>query len=142
MEPGASTPMHVHLSQTESFRILEGELTLWVAGKRRVVAVGDEASAGPRVPHRFRNESNAPVRAFVELRPALRTRELFEVMFALDRDGRIGRAGAPRPLDGANLMHQFRDEFFFLARIPPRLQLTLAAPLAALARRRALKMSP
>jgi len=50
---GLGSPLHVHHNEDEWFYVLEGELTIWVAGK--TVAAGSGAFVfGPRdVPHTF-----------------------------------------------------------------------------------------
>jgi quercetin dioxygenase-like cupin family protein len=50
---GAGSPLHVHHNENEWFYVLEGELTIWVAGKTIVAGPGAFAH-GPRdVPHTF-----------------------------------------------------------------------------------------
>lgn len=135
IDPEAGTPPHIHLSQTEEFRVLEGELSVWIDGRRRTLEAGEGATVPPHVGHRFRNDSDQPVRVAVELRPALRSRELFGALFALDRAGKLKRMGAPGPIDAALLVDEFGAEFFYPSPLPPRLLRGLAAPLAALGRR-------
>ena len=53
MPRGAGSPLHVHHNENEWFYVLEGELTIWVAGKTIVAGPGAFAY-GPRdVPHTF-----------------------------------------------------------------------------------------
>ena len=50
---GSGSPLHVHHNEDEWFYVLEGELTIWVAGKT-VVAPAGSFVFGPRdVPHTF-----------------------------------------------------------------------------------------
>lgn len=50
---GAGSPLHVHHNENEWFYVLEGELTIWVAG-RTVAAPAGAFVFGPRdVPHTF-----------------------------------------------------------------------------------------
>lgn len=50
---GSGSPLHVHHNEDEWFYILEGELTIWVAGTTVVAAAGSFVF-GPRdVPHTF-----------------------------------------------------------------------------------------
>ena len=50
---GAGSPLHVHHNEDEWFYVLEGELTIWVAGQTVVAAAGSFVF-GPRdVPHTF-----------------------------------------------------------------------------------------
>ncbi len=50
---GSGSPLHVHHNEDEWFYVLDGELTIWVAG-RTVVAPAGSFVFGPRdVPHTF-----------------------------------------------------------------------------------------
>lgn len=135
LDPGASTPSHKHLTQTETFRVLEGELTLWSQGTKQVLGAGEEASVEPRVAHRFRNESAGPVKVEVVLEPTLRSQQLFEALFALDRAGKLNRFGAPGPFDASLLVDEYSEEFFYPAPLPPGFLRAMTRPLATLARR-------
>jgi quercetin dioxygenase-like cupin family protein len=132
LDPGSRIPDHVHLHQEESWEGLEGEGTFWVRGQRTVLRPGGELTLAPGIRHRFRNESGAPTRVRVRLRPALRTEELFEALFELGRQGRTNRYGAPSPRQTARLLREHRDDFFYLSRIPPALQRAALAPLGRL----------
>ncbi len=53
MPRGSGSPLHVHHNEDEWFYVLEGELTIWVAGKT-IVADAGSFVFGPRdVPHTF-----------------------------------------------------------------------------------------
>lgn len=135
LQPGASVPMHRHLRQHEQFTMRAGALDVVVAGRRARVGPGDEMTIEPGVPHRFHNRSPEPVEVDIEIWPALRTRELFETLFALDRAGRLNRLGAPSPLRLGLLMREFNDEAFLLARLPARAQLAAGRALGHIAHR-------
>jgi quercetin dioxygenase-like cupin family protein len=135
LQPGAFVPMHVHLRQRETFELTSGELDVWVAGEHRRAGPGDSATIAPGVPHRFHNRSDSPVEVDVAIWPALRTRALFETLFALDRVGALNRMGAPGPLRLGLLAREFGDELFLLARVPVGLQLRLGRALGAVAAR-------
>ena len=58
LPPGATPPLpHVHPSQTESFRVVEGPFELMIDGDWRTLEDGEEASVPPGVLHTFRNKS-------------------------------------------------------------------------------------
>lgn len=78
------------------------------------------------VAHSFRNRSPDDVHVRATLRPALRAEDLFERLFRLGEQGKVNRLGAPGPLVTASLIREFREEFFYLAGIPVRLQRLLA----------------
>ena len=130
LQSGSRIPDHVHLHQEERFIGVEGEVTFWVRGERSVLRPGTRLTIPPRTRHRVRNESGAPARVRAELRPALRTEELFEALFALGAAGKVNRLGAPSPRRTARLLRDHRDDFFYLGRVPPVLQRAMLLPLA------------
>lgn len=130
LSSGSRIPDHVHLHQEERFHGLEGSATFWIEGRRTVLGPGETLVIPPRTRHRARNESGAPVRVRAQLRPALRSEELFEALFELGARGKVNRLGAPSPRRTARLMRAHRDDFFYLGRIPPRLQRAIMLPLA------------
>jgi putative monooxygenase len=59
-QPGASLPCHVH-KYDESITIVSGEANCEAAGNRYTLSDCDTASVPEGMPHRFLNESNAPM---------------------------------------------------------------------------------
>ena len=88
----------------------------------------------PRTVHGWGNAGEDELWARIQFRPALRTEQFFDALFALARDGRIDRKGRPRPLQMAVLLHDFRDELQ-IPWVPASVQRGLLKPLAALGRR-------
>jgi quercetin dioxygenase-like cupin family protein len=71
LAPGYDGPgPHVHESFVDSFYVLEGALTVRVAGERRTLEAGGFALAPPGTVHTFANESAKPVRMLNVLAPA------------------------------------------------------------------------
>ena len=129
--PGA----HVHPEQEERFHVLEGEMTFRL-GARRIVATAGETVVVPagRV-HRFANKSGAPVRARVEVVPALGMEQLLETTVELALEGNTTRKGMPKPLHLALFVRRYEREV--RAPFPPApLVRALMAPLHAIARKR------
>jgi quercetin dioxygenase-like cupin family protein len=54
---GNMPPLHVHHSDDEAFFVLEGELSLFVAGEQLILTAGQAALAPRGVPHSYRVES-------------------------------------------------------------------------------------
>jgi hypothetical protein len=52
--------------------------------------------------------------------------DLFERLFRLGAQGKVNKLGAPSPLISAQLVREFREEFFYLATVPLWLQRILA----------------
>lgn len=70
LPPGHETPYHLHRNEDEGFYVLEGELTMVLDGKRRLVRTGDFVF-GPRgVPHGLRVAGAERVRTLVVASPA------------------------------------------------------------------------
>src|SRR5260370_7379481 len=49
--PGFGPPLHVHLKQKESFRVVTGTLGVVVAGEQRLLGTGETAGSPPVRPH-------------------------------------------------------------------------------------------
>lgn len=60
-DPGARIGLHFHNCE-ESVMILEGEAIAEIDGERIPLKAGDTTWIPPNVPHRFLNESDAPMR--------------------------------------------------------------------------------
>jgi mannose-6-phosphate isomerase-like protein (cupin superfamily) len=54
---GDMPPLHVHHRDDEAFYVIDGELSLFVAGEQFVLATGQAALAPRGVPHSYRVES-------------------------------------------------------------------------------------
>lgn len=61
--PGARIDLHFHNCE-ESVMILEGEAVAEIGGVRHYLKAGDTTWIPATVPHRFLNESDAPMRIF------------------------------------------------------------------------------
>ena len=129
--PGA----HVHPEQEERFHVLEGEMTFRLGARKIVAGPGETVIVPAGRMHRFANRSGAPVKARVEVSPALDMEVLLETTTELALEGNVTRKGMPRPLHLALFVRRFEREV--RAPFPPAWTVrVLMAPLAALARRR------
>jgi len=50
---GSGPPLHVHRRETESFYVLDGELTIWAGGQLIDAPAGSFVYGPPNVPHTF-----------------------------------------------------------------------------------------
>ena len=102
---------HVHPRQEERFTILAGQAHFTLDGPELVAGEGETVVVPAGVPHSEGNPGPAEIEGIVELRPALRTKELHEAFAGLVADGKTTPRGAPRnPLQlGATFWH-FRHE--------------------------------
>lgn len=139
LPPGAHVPArHVHPLQEERFTIIAGQMRFRVGwfGRRAILAhPGETIRVLPGTPHWFGNPSTAMSHARVEVRPALRMEELFELTEALGRTGSSGGTRRPRLTDLARIALEFQREVA-VPDVPASLVKVLLAPLAWLARRR------
>ena len=88
---------HVHPAQTETFKVLEGELTAKVDGTVHTAGPGDVLVVEPGRAHKWWNEGDSRLVFRCEIRPALQFESLIETMFSLAADGKTNRKGMPNP---------------------------------------------
>ena len=127
-------PAHHHPHQDERFEVLEGELTIQVKGQTRVLRAGETAEVPRGAVHRMWNASDRPARATWEVRPALRTEEMFA---AIDRSRSFRahpKGGGMTVLGAAPVLSEFSDEFRLTA--PALVMKPVMALLALVARTR------
>ena len=94
--PGGGIPEHVHPHQEERFIITAGEARFTINGEARVARAGETLVVPAGVRHSESNPGPAILTGVVELRPALRTKEMFEAFAGLVADGKTTSRGAPR----------------------------------------------
>jgi quercetin dioxygenase-like cupin family protein len=73
-------PEHLHPSQVERFEVLEGAMRAIVGGTERLYGPGEPFEVPAGTPHQMAAEG--PTRMRWEVRPALRTAEFFERLYA------------------------------------------------------------
>lgn len=98
--PGKGPPRHVHTSQTEVLRILEGEFELEIDGTPIPAPAGTVAVVPPGRPHAFVNRGTSPARVLFLLTPAGDVAAFFRRLAQLLADGpvdpdRLNRELAP-----------------------------------------------
>jgi mannose-6-phosphate isomerase-like protein (cupin superfamily) len=110
MAPGAmGPPKHFHPRQEESWKILEGELSVFVDEGWRTLAAGESLSIPPNTVHTLRNRSSGPVRFRDVHEPALDFQEYIEELDAQAAAGKITSSMTPSTLiHGAMVLRQHR----------------------------------
>jgi quercetin dioxygenase-like cupin family protein len=108
---GDPPPKHLHPSQDEHFRVLEGTLRVRVDGAERDLASGDVIEIGRGVVHQMWNPGTDPARVSWQTRPGGRTESWFRELGALQASGRTGRNGTPQLPAIAVLLTEYRDVF-------------------------------
>jgi quercetin dioxygenase-like cupin family protein len=101
---------HVHPGQEERFEVISGAVTGHVAGEPQTVPAGGTSVVAPGVAHAWRNAVDQETHLRVQFRPALRTAELFETVFALARAGRADERGVPRFPQRFTVLAEFAEE--------------------------------
>ncbi len=104
--PGGKVTPHFHLSYTERFAVIQGELTVQVGDVRHVLSRGEELTVPIGSLHSWRNESPERTVAELELRPGQPGFETsLRVIYGLAADGKVLKNGLPRnPLHAALLL--------------------------------------
>jgi mannose-6-phosphate isomerase-like protein (cupin superfamily) len=97
---GKPPPTHWHPRQTEHFEVLEGRLTVRVAGDLRALGPGDVLDVPPGTPHAMWNAGDVPARATWLVTPALRTERMFRYV-----------GGGMSLLRSIRMLLTFRNEF-------------------------------
>ena len=92
---GQLPPEHLHPRQTERFEVLEGAVRTVIDGTERVHETGATFEVAAGTPHQMTGEG--PARMRWEVRPALRTAEFFERLYA-------------DPASAAELLEEYSDE--------------------------------
>ncbi len=138
---GGVTIPHFHPVVTETFSVVEGEITFGVDGEKHVRRAGETIVAEPGMRHTFENTGDTEAHLSVDAQPALDLRANLEEGAALAREGTYTRHGIPKSprklLRAAEFMDRFRETTVVTARTlpPPRIQPALIGPLARLERR-------
>jgi quercetin dioxygenase-like cupin family protein len=123
---GGAGPLHLHLHQSERFEVIEGAITVRLGRTEHVVAAGESFSIPAGAPHTFVNHTDEEAHFKAYFSPPMRLEGLFTELAGYD--------GRPTLRQTARLMGDYREEFFYLARIPVRLQRALGALVRALTR--------
>jgi quercetin dioxygenase-like cupin family protein len=132
--PGGSITEHLHPHQEERFTIAAGEAHFTLNGEARVVGPGETIVVPIGVRHSESNPGTVTIEGVVELRPALRSKEMHEAFGGLATEGKTTSRGAPKnPLQLGATLWYFRRENRVTS--PPAwVQSLVLPPLAALAR--------
>jgi hypothetical protein len=98
---GQLPPEHLHPRQVERFEVLEGSVRAIVAGSETRHGPGETFEVPAGTPHQMTAEE--PARMRWEVRPALRTADFFERLYAM-------LAGGGEDASLADLLEEFSEE--------------------------------
>jgi mannose-6-phosphate isomerase-like protein (cupin superfamily) len=129
---------HVHPALEERYEVLEGEITVDLAGESKRLGPGDRAVVPPGVRHSFENTGDRAAHLVAEAEPALELRESIEEGARLARSERFSDSGSPRSfralVEAAAMAERYREAVVLTS--PPRfVQRILLPPLSRVARR-------
>jgi len=97
---GKGVPLHYHEVFTETFTVLEGELTVEIDRQIKTLKVGDSATIPIKSLHRFYNKTAMPVKATVELKPGHQGFEdSLVIAYGLARDGKCNKNSIPKDIN-------------------------------------------
>lgn len=103
-------PPHVHPTQTESFKVVDGPFELMVAGEWRTLQNGETASVPPGVVHTFRNRTGTTLVVHSTHSPAGRFEDFIEQLCRLLPARGIKSGKDPRvPLYISMVMLEYAD---------------------------------
>lgn len=126
---------HVHPVQEERFTVVAGRMRFRLGRRTIVAGPGETVVVPPGTSHWFGNPGPDDSHARVEVRPALRMEELFEMTETVAGAGRFLGTRLPRPTDLALLLLEFQREVA-VPDVPSFLVRLALLPLAWLARSR------
>ena len=130
---------HSHPVQRERFEVIHGSVAGQINGIDARAQKGESSEIEPGVLHGWWNAGSEEAQLVVEFRPALRTEDFFEEVFALARGGKTDERGVPKLFQKLVLLGEYHDEFR-PADVPAAVAWLLArimAPVAWLRRSRA-----
>jgi mannose-6-phosphate isomerase-like protein (cupin superfamily) len=111
--PKGGNPLHYHRRFSETFVVLDGELSLQVGDEKMKLKVGEKAVAPMNTNHRFYNTSGKPVCFTCELNPASEGFEnVMRIAFGLAQDGKAGPNGMPKSLVHNGILMNMGEGYF------------------------------
>jgi quercetin dioxygenase-like cupin family protein len=122
---GGAGPLHRHLHQSERFEVLEGAIQVRLGRTRHVVSAGESFTIPAGASHTFINHTDEEAHFRAHFSPPMRLEGLFTEFAEL--------GGRPSIRQAARLMGDYRDEYFYLAAVPVRVQRALGAIVRRLA---------
>jgi quercetin dioxygenase-like cupin family protein len=131
-------PAHLHRSQTESFEVLHGQVTVQTGRERHALGPGDRIAVAPATPHTWWNSGNEEAALLAEFRPPGQAQSFFETFCGMAVEGRCNAQGSPPFLQ---IAASARWWDMYLAGPPVPLQRALFAALGPLARLRGYRTS-
>lgn len=133
LAPHGGNGLHYHLTFTERFEAIDGELHVDLDGQHLVLSPGQSALAPKKAIHRFYNPSDKPITFNVEMQPARHFEEGLRIAYGLARDGKCSSKGIPKNIWHLAVLYELAESY--LPGMPLALQKGIFGILAVIARR-------
>jgi quercetin dioxygenase-like cupin family protein len=130
--PGGGNPMHYHVTFTEKFTVMDGQLSVSLNGEEKILNVGESAFVPKLARHRFYNTSDTYVTALIELRPARNFENGIRILYGLARDGEVNAKALPKSIWHFALICQYLESY--TPGLPLPLQRGIFSTLAGIAK--------
>ncbi|MBX2947461.1 MAG: cupin domain-containing protein [Cyclobacteriaceae bacterium] len=103
--PGGGNMVHAHDLFSESFRVLEGELSITVDQCELTLHSGDAYTVEPNHFHCFRNKTENPVKFIVTLTPGhIGFEKSLAIAYGLAEDGEMNKDGIPNKFSHLSIL--------------------------------------
>ena len=117
----AKKPRHFHSHQTETFKVLSGELNLTAGNKHYVLKPGDQKVIVDKFTlHSFWNATDAEVVFHAEIFPPRNIEKGLRAMYALASEGKVGKSNIPHNPFYTLILMSYIDSYFAI--IPWKIQ--------------------
>ena len=97
--PGSFVPPHIHPTQDEYIRVLDGALKVLLDGQEHFAGPGDLVRLPRGIMHGYFNESGAPARAFFWVTPGRKLHDLFRALHNLSDVDEVVRLSTAHEVD-------------------------------------------
>ncbi len=109
----AKAPRHFHPYQTETFKVIEGELHLTAGDKQYVLKPGDaKVTVEKFTLHSFWNTQNQEVKFIAEIYPPINIEKGFRLTCQLSKEGKINKRNIPYNLFYTLILMDYFDAYF------------------------------
>lgn len=110
--PGGENFLHTHTTFSETFRPVEGQLSVQVNKEKMRLEPGQEYTVPRNTKHHFGNATGKPIKFMVELRPGHTGFEnALKIAYGLAKDGLTNKNGIPKSFAHLSLLVLMSDTY-------------------------------
>ena len=99
LPPGCAVPAHVHPTQDEHVYVLDGVLSVNIAGRDSTAGSADLVHLPRGIPHAYANRGDRPVNAVFWVSPSRRLWELFDALDGVTDPAKVAQLAAQHEID-------------------------------------------